>query len=177
MNAVTFTLWDAPGFGSPWPSPVSTHWSDKRLVSVTLNRCGADEDDDLPDLTVSTMNPAVPDATLQGLVTKGLLEFSPRLMSARHISAREAAEAMVQLAQGPGTRTSLTVRDGVIDARRYEVPLTGDWVVVAVNQNYRVCVAGKRDVGVPRIEAAEIALWETPILEQVAEMASESEGQ
>lgn len=81
MTAVTFPVWDAPQFGAPWIDPVATQWSNSQLISVTLNRAQTNGKDDLPDLAVSTKDPVLPDTTHQGLVSKALLEFAPRLMA------------------------------------------------------------------------------------------------
>ena len=117
----------------------------------------------MPDIAVSTTNPDLPTSSHQDLGAKAMLEFSSRLMSAQGVSAREAASTLMRLSNSPGTPTSLPLRTGAIDAIRFEVPLTRDWVVVSAAKSYRICVAGKAGIAVPELDVADVTLWESEL--------------
>ena len=163
LSNVTFPLWDAPDFGLSSTRQVGAQWSERQLVAITLSRSLEHGSDDVPDMAVSTTNPDLPTSSHQDLGAKAMLEFSPRLMSAQGVSAREAASTLMRLSNSPGTSTSLTLRTGTIDAIRFEVPLTRDWVVVSAAKSYRICVAGKAGIAVPELDVADVTLWESEL--------------
>jgi hypothetical protein len=169
-EADIFTVWDVAQVGYPRAGWLGTHWSDGRLISVTVRRSLADNDDEPPALAVTTMDPAVPGATHEGLVMGPLLELTGRLMSARRISAGEASQALVRLAGSTGTPAALTLGGRVVEAAGYQVPGTGDWAVAAVNDHARVCVSGIHGLAVPALEAANMVLWGPSLRRQIADL-------
>jgi len=171
MAAVGFPLWDAPGFGSPWLGGVSSQWTERELHTVTLARCRSEPRDDLPDISVSTSKPGWSDTPHQALTIGALLGFAIRLTVAGPMTAREASWALVELAHGPGLPASLTVDGIVVDARRYDVPVTGDWVVTSADPLSPVCVAGRAGLPVPALEVADLTVWSAPLADQIAQIA------
>ena len=171
MHAAGFRLWDAPGFGSPWLAGVSSQWADRVLHTVTLARCRSEPRDDLPDISVSTTKPGWSAAPHQGLTVGALLGFAIRLATAGPMSARAASWALVELSHAPGLPATLTVDGIAVDARRYDVPATGDWVVTSADPLSPVCVAGRAGLSVPALEVADMALWSAPLADQIAEVA------
>ncbi|WP_157437232.1 hypothetical protein [Actinoplanes subtropicus] len=168
MDAVGFPLWDAPGFGSPWLGGVRSEWRDSELHTVTLARCRDETRDDLADISVSTSKPGWSTTPHLALAVGALLSFSPRLMSTGGMTAREAAETLAGLSRGAGRSTSLTVAGRVVEAGRFDVPVTGDGVVTAVDPPLAVWAAGREALPVPALETADLTPWNAPLGEQVA---------
>jgi len=139
-------------------------------VTVTLGRVDHAEEDD-PDLTISSMDLSLADPVRRALTIGALLPFAERLAAAQGIPTREASEFLVRLSEKSGDPATLTVNDEAVTAIRHEVPALGYWVVTAVDSNYAVCVAGRRQMRLPGLKAADMKVWEEPILQQVAEMA------
>lgn len=168
MDAVGFPLWDAPGFGSPWLGGVGSQWRDSELHTVTLARCRDEPRDDLADISVSTSKPGWSTKPHLALTVGALLAFSPRLTSVGGMTAREAASTLVGLSRGAGRPASLTAAGRVVEARRFDVPVTGDWVVTSADPLLAVSVAGREELPVPELAIADLTPWNAPLVEQAA---------
>ena len=55
----------------------------------------------------------------------------------------------------------------MVGARRFDVPVTGDWVVTAVESALPVSVAGREPFPVPQLAVADEAPWRAPLLDQI----------
>jgi hypothetical protein len=115
------------------------------------------------------MDISVASATRQGLTLGPLFLYTERVAAAQGMNPGEAADLLFHLSEQPGNPVTLLVEGRPVPAQRHEILALGDWVVTTVDPSIAVCVAGSREVAVPRLEKADMKLWEGPILEQVDE--------
>jgi hypothetical protein len=167
LKTVDFTVWDAPKFGSPRIDCVSTHWSDRRLITVSIGRSDGDERRSPPDITIASMDVSIADTTRQGLTLGPLFLYIEPLANAQEVSHAEATNLLVQLSEQPGVPTTLTVEGSLVPARRHDILATGDWAITTLAADVAVCVAGNRGVAVPSLDKANMNLWEDTLLEQI----------
>jgi hypothetical protein len=163
---VDFTVWDAPDFGSPRIDCVSTNWSDRRLITVSIGRSDGDEHGNPPDITIASMDVSAGDTPWQGLTMGPLFLYIERLANAQRVSQAEATRLLVQLSGEPGAPTTLIVEGSPVPAHRHEILATGDWAVTTLAADVAVCVSGGRGIAVPRLNRADMRIWEESLIEQ-----------
>jgi hypothetical protein len=169
-----FTVWDAPEFGVPRLDAISTQWqTGGPLITVTLARSEGSKSQALPDVIVASMNPSIDQPPRQGLTVGVLLLFIDYLVLVEGMDPQTAAEELVRLSMQPGTPTMLTMEGKPVAAHRHEILGTGAWVATSLDPKTAVCVAGSSTTATPRLEAADLKLWEGPLREQINEASAD----
>jgi hypothetical protein len=164
-SPATFPIWDAAGYGRPQFDVVNGMKSENGVSMVCLTR--SLEGDSQPSLEVFSFDPVEWDVV--GAANRALMSLAGRFAAISGSGMRDAVNDLTARAFAGGVPKRLAIGGVTVDARRFDVPGTDDWVIAAASADTTVAVAGTSNVNYPELTEADMALWAHAISRALSE--------